>query len=1179
MTPPDDPAASPLPGLAPRDQGRSTGEPGPFDADLAGGGADGGHGPDELARPDLLEGLNPVQLEAVTHAEGPLLIVAGAGSGKTRVLTHRIAHLIRNEGVSPFEILAITFTNKAADEMKQRVAALVGPVADKMWVSTFHSACVRILRRDGKALGFPSSFTIYDQADAVRLTGYVLRDLNLDSKRFPPRSVHATISAAKNDGVDVEAYAAKAQVIFERKIADVYREYQARLARAGAMDFDDLLGNAVRLFNEHPDVLEHYRRRFRHVLVDEYQDTNHVQNELVTLLSSEHRNICIVGDSDQCLPPDTLVTTREGSRRIDQIEVGDEVLGTAGASDTAVGTVSAVMPGHYTGPVVRVRAGGRELRGTPHHIVPARLVHRPGRWFVYLMWRADRGYRVGQTKSVRTNSQGRQQAGFVVRCGQEHADKMWVLRECADPSEASFWEAFYAASYGLPTACFHGVGRTLKMDEAWLAQLYESLDTAGPAERLMADLLLHPDFPHHRPQNGVRRQTLNLTMFSDIRANAPYHRVQWSSNRSDIADRLADVGLSVRDGRMPGSHRFETSRRDYGDALTLARTAAAAGGLDLRRRIAVAGTIYDYTPLSHLRPGMHVLVERDGQLLATTVDEVEIEHYDGPVYDLEVDRTHTYVADGVLVHNSIYQFRGADVRNILEFEDAFPDATVIVLEQNYRSTQTILDAANAVIANNLGRKPKELWTDQGHGQAIVRYHADDEGDESQWVAHQISHLHDGDYRWGDVAIFYRTNAQSRVMEEQLMRSGIPYKVIGGTRFYDRREVKDALAYLKVVANPLDEVSVKRVINVPKRGIGDSTIARLDVWSNSHGVPFTDALRRVDDAGVTGRAIKGIQSFTTLLDVLTAELSDGAGPAELLESILQRSGYVAELEAEHSIEAEGRIENLAELVGASRDFESVDTFLEQISLVADTDQLDDDESSVVMMTLHSAKGLEFPAVFLIGMEDGVFPHLRSIGEPDQLEEERRLAYVSITRARERLYLTHAWSRTLYGSTQYNPPSRFLDEFPPKLVEVVEGSRRGSRRGAASGSSGTGSGSYRADGYGSRRSSAASDDRSGTPTGRTFGAGHGPDSGGSGPRGRAWDEHRERVVESALRPTPPSPSGADQIGLKAGDDVRHNTFGEGVILRIEGSGEKAVAVVHFAGAGEKQLLLNWAPLEKL
>src|SRR6478735_589375 len=417
---------------------------------------------------DLLVGLNPVQREAVTHTGGPLLIVAGAGSGKTRVLTHRIAHLIEHEGISPFEILAITFTNKAAGEMKHRVGALVGPVAEKMWVSTFHSACVRILRRDAARLDYPSSFTIYDQADAVRLTGYVLRDLNVDTKRFPPRSVHATISAAKNENIGVEAYAERAKVIFERRIADVYREYQNRLQKAGAMDFDDLLLNAVRLLSEHPAVLAYYRRRFRHVLVDEYQDTNAVQNELVVMLASEHRNVCVVGDGDQ----------------------------------------------------------------------------------------------------------------------------------------------------------------------------------------------------------------------------------------------------------------------------------------------------------------------------------------------------------------SVYAFRGADIRNILEFENAFPDATVIVLEQNYRSTQTILDAANAVIANNLGRKPKELWTDEGDGHAIIRYHADDETDEAQWVAHEIAKLHDaGDHRWGDAAVFYRTNAQSRVLEEYLMRAGIPYKVIGGTRFYDRREIKDALAYLRAVMNPADEVSVKRVLNVPKRGIG------------------------------------------------------------------------------------------------------------------------------------------------------------------------------------------------------------------------------------------------------------------------------------------------------------------------------------------------------------------------
>ncbi len=453
----------------------------------------------------LLQGLNPSQLEAVIHDGGPLLVIAGAGSGKTRVLTHRIAHLIEELGCPPFEILAITFTNKAADEMKSRVERLVGPVAHKMWVSTFHSACVRILRRDAHRLGYPKQFTIYDQSDAVRLVTYVLRDLSIDPKKLPPRSVHAAISAAKNRALSVEEYADAAQVIVERRVADVYREYQNRLLTSGAMDFDDLLSVVVQLFRQEPEVLEHYQHRFSHVLVDEYQDTNPVQNEMVLMLGAEHRNVCVVGDSDQ----------------------------------------------------------------------------------------------------------------------------------------------------------------------------------------------------------------------------------------------------------------------------------------------------------------------------------------------------------------SVYQFRGADISNILEFEHAFPDATVILLEQNYRSSQTILDAANAVIANNLARKPKELWTDHGRGEKIRRFVADDESDESSWVAAEIAQLHDsGDYRWGDVAIFYRTNAQSRVIEEQMMRSGIPYKVIGGTRFYDRREVKDAMAYVKAVINPTDEVAVKRVLNTPKRGVGDSSVGRLDAFARARGISFFEALRRQDEAEVSGQGDPG-----------------------------------------------------------------------------------------------------------------------------------------------------------------------------------------------------------------------------------------------------------------------------------------------------------------------------------
>ncbi len=734
----------------------------------------------------LLEGLNPVQWEAVTHTDGPLLIVAGAGSGKTRVLTHRIAHLIQEHGVSPFEILAITFTNKAADEMKHRVGALVGPVAEKMWVSTFHAACVRILRRDADRLGFPKQFTIYDQADANRLTGYVIRDLGLDPKRFPPRSVHATISAAKNDNVSAQAFAERAQVIYERKVADVYREYQARLQRAGAMDFDDLLANAVVLLQRNPDLLEHYQRRFKHVLVDEYQDTNTVQNELVLLLTKEHRNVCVVGD--------------------------------------------------------------------------------------------------------------------------------------------------------------------------------------------------------------------------------------------------------------------------------------------------------------------------DGQ--------------------------------------SIYAFRGADMRNILEFETAFPDATVYLLVQNYRSTQRILSAANAVIANNLSGRRKELWTDKGDGNPIVRYHADDEVDEAQWVTREIARLHDGgDLRWSDIAVFYRTNAQSRVLEEHLARMGVPYKVIGGTRFYDRREVKDALAYLKAVINPSDEVSVKRVLNTPKRGVGDSSIGKLDAYATAHGLSFVDALRRAADAGVAGKAAKGIEAFLALLDDV-ADLAAEGGPAPLLEALLDRSGYLAELQDERSIESEGRLENLAELVGSAQDAESIEGFLEQVSLVSDADEIDGDASEVMLMTVHAAKGLEFPAVFIMGMEEGVFPHLRSIGEPKELEEERRLAYVALTRAQEHLYLTHAWSRTLYGGTQYNPPSRFLDEIPEELVEVIE-QRRASRGG------------------------------------RTYG------SGGYGSSGSGIGANRDRIVERAMRPGGGGPAkhGAEAMGLKVGDDVVHATFGEGVILDLDGQGDKAEVVIRFPAVGEKRLLLSWAPLKKV
>ncbi len=534
----------------------------------------------------------------------------------------------------------------------------------------------------------------------------------------------------------------------------------------------------------------------------------------------------------------------------------------------------------------------------------------------------------------------------------------------------------------------------------------------------------------------------------------------------------------------------------------------------------------------------------------------DAEHYVGPVFDLEIERAHTYVANGLVVHNSVYRFRGADFRNILQFEDAFPEVTTIVLDQNYRSTQTILDAANAVIENNLERKPKSLWTDTGMGDRIVRYHAEDEGDEAMWVAGTAQGLHRDDaVNWREIAVLYRTNAQSRVIEEAFMRMGVPYKVVGGTRFYDRREVKDAMAYLRAVVNPADEVSVKRVLNVPKRGVGDASVARLDEFARVEGVAFLEALRRAEEAGVTGPARKGIASFVDLLDSLHAMVgAEGVGPGDLLQAAIDDSGYLAELEAEDTVEAHGRIENLGELVGSAREFTVLDEFLEQVSLVADTDDLDDDDQ-VVLMTMHSAKGLEFPSVFIVGAEEGIFPHNRALTEPDEMEEERRLAYVGITRAMRRLYISHAWSRMLYGSTQYNPPSRFLDEIPESLVES---------QGNVSGRSSYGRQSYR-----------ARDDRgySDPPPYRKRGGG-GSD--------RQSDEHRDRVVEAAIRSgtrNVPEPANSQELGLRIGDDVAHPAFGEGVIIHIEGVGEKAEAVVNFAGVGQKHLSLAWAPLKKL
>jgi DNA helicase-2/ATP-dependent DNA helicase PcrA len=673
------------------------------------------------------------------------------------------------------------------------VEALVGPVARQMWVSTFHAACVRILRAHADLLGFPKTFSIYDQSDAQRLVSYVIRDLGLDVKRFPARGVQARISLWKNELLTPGKAKDRATGMLESKHADVYIEYQLRLERAGAMDFDDLLMRTVQLFKQHPDVLAMYQERFEHILIDEYQDTNVSQNEIVLMLGAKHHNVCVVGDTDQ----------------------------------------------------------------------------------------------------------------------------------------------------------------------------------------------------------------------------------------------------------------------------------------------------------------------------------------------------------------SVYRFRGADFRNIMQFEEAFPDVTTVVLAQNYRSTQNILNAANAVISNNIERKPKNLWSDSGAGDPIVRYYADDEHDEARWIAQQIRDAHETDARqWGEMAVFYRANAQSRILEESLMRFGVPYKIIGGTRFYERREVKDALAYLRAAINEADEVNVKRVLNVPKRGIGDTSVDKLDTYARNHGQGFSFALHNAAAASVGGAALKGITAFLASLDEAGNHQSEG--PAEVLRLVLKSSGYMTELENEDTVESAGRLENLAELIGFAEEFDSVDDFLEQVALVADTDQIDG-ENRVMLMTLHAAKGLEFPVVFLAGFEEGVFPHSRSLAEPEEMEEERRLAYVGITRARELLNVSHAWSRSLYGNTQYNPPSRFLEEIPHELFRIEGNANAQSFSGGAS-SFGSGGSSRRERTYGNSFS----------------------------------EEHTNRVVDAAIaagRSAAPVVNANVLSDIKVGEDIVHPTFGEGVVIDIKGAGEKAEVTIRFRDKGTKILALAWAPLKRL
>ena len=956
-----------------------------------------------VATGTLLDGLNEPQREAVLHGEGPLLILAGAGSGKTRVLTHRIAHLVGSGAARPGEILAITFTNKAAGEMRERVEALVGERARAMWVMTFHSACARMLRSDAQRLGYTRGFTIYDEQDSLRLVKACIEELGVDPKRFAPRGIRRQISDAKNALLDAEAYRLKVSSFFEQTAADVYEVYERRAHAANAMDFDDLLFRCVNLFELFPEVRDRYRRAFRHVLVDEYQDTNRAQYRWLQLLCEEHRNLAVVGDDDQCLVEGTLIRMADGTDRpIETVREGDLVLSCHGSGDFRPARVTSAFESRASELVEITTNRGRRLVSTPDHV--------------------------------------------------------------------------------------HFAG-----------------------------------YAHHVPEmHEGPRAKVTVTLCGDRRGRNPMHHVAVAGRDPDLREHLEQAGLSVQPAKNGSAGwRYESCFRNYGDAMAIVERIRSTTPVAVRQiarlgdRTACGGgrNSLPFMPAASIRPGMVVFAE-DGSF--DTVTEVERRQADSPVYDLNVANTHNFVANGIVTHNSIYAFRGADIRNILEFERDFPDATVVKLEQNYRSTQTILNAANGVIAKNRSRKPKALWSDLGAGDPVHLRELEDEHAEARFVVSEIERLVDEGASRDEMAVFYRTNAQSRVLEDMLVRYGVSYQVIGGTRFYERAEIKDALAYLTLLVNPADTVAFGRVVNSPRRGIGDTSQGRILAYANTIGEPVWDIAAAPESVpGLAPAAVKAVRRFMSVMERLRERAEAGAGVGDLLQETLDETGYTESLRAERTIEAQGRLENLEELVGVAREYDAtadegtVEEFLQQIALFSEQDTLRDEQGLLTLMTMHNAKGLEFGTVFIIGLEDGVFPHIRAI-EAGDVEEERRLCYVGITRAKRELYLTYARSRSLFGGRDWNMRSRFIDEIPMELTDRDEEA----------------------------------------PTG--------PDAAAT------WG--------GAAVPEPAGPGATFALG----EDVVHANFGEGVVTGVEPGG---LVVVRFAGDGsERKLMADYAPLKK-
>jgi DNA helicase-2/ATP-dependent DNA helicase PcrA len=1059
----------------------------------------------------LLEGLNEPQRDAVTHGEGPLLILAGAGSGKTRVLTHRIAYLLRTGQARADEILAITFTNKAAQEMRERVELLVGRATRAMWVMTFHSACVRMLRADAHRLGYTRQFTIYDAADSRRLLKKCLDDLDVDTKRFTPRAMASQISDAKNKLRSSEDYRQMVGSYFEQTVADVYDHYERELHRMNAMDFDDLLVRAVNVLELFQEVRDRYSNAFRHILVDEYQDTNHAQYRWLQLLSSEHRNLAVVGDDDQCLVEGTLVTMGDGSRKpIETIGEGDEVLSCYGSGDFRPARVSAVFRSKAHEGVEITLASGRRVVSTPEHTHFA-------------------GYRVGVSP-----------LGYVRRSSQEVADACWVVGVHESEPEARAQEIELSLRHSLPMIPFvarrtpGGGDAGVVSRQELIDRIFSGVDGHAGGRELLLEHGLSEDHPHHLPRTFEgRRRVVTVTLCGDRRGTTPMHTVAVGGRDPEVKAALEAAGLSVRPAKQGSSSwRYESACSNFDELMDVIFRIWCATPVSVRcvARLGRGGkgecNTLPFLPAASVRPGMVMFTEDGGYDVVEQVRQVPLER---PVYDLNVEHTHNFVAEGLVTHNSVYAFRGADIQNILSFQDDYPDAHVVKLEQNYRSTQTILSAANDVVVNNRGRMTKALWTDIGEGDPIRIRELADEHAEARFVTAEIERMVDEGVSRAEIAVFYRTNAQSRVLEDMLVRAQIGYQVIGGTKFYERAEIRDLVAYLTFLVNPQDANAFTRIANSPRRGLGQTSLSRVLSHADTMGIPVWEAAAEPSSVpGLGTAAQKALGRFMSTMERLRERAEGEAPVGDLLSEVLSETGYTDALEAERTIEAQGRLENLEELVRVAREYDAtaeeggtLGEFLQQIALLADADSRQDDEGLVTLMTMHNAKGLEYPIVFMIGMEDGVFPHSRALDEGG-LEEERRLAYVGITRAMRDLTLTYARRRNSFGGAQsFGVRSRFIDEIPRELTDQP------------------------------------ARERAGLPTGRVA----------------SWAGAAAASAELGG-----GGGGGDAAGavFRTGDDVVHATLGEGVVIGTEAGG---IVVVRFAGDGrERKLMADYAPIRK-